>query len=102
MEEDEGGILCVAPRALGLRLRRRLAITPVVGPEAVTGSSRLKGGTATKLVLDAAFTAATVLAEAWAVSLIHRSPPHTGSAAFELVCFPKPLTGVSIHTTTIT
>jgi N-acetylmuramic acid 6-phosphate (MurNAc-6-P) etherase len=28
----------------------------------ITGSSRLKGGTATKLMLDAAFTAAVILA----------------------------------------
>jgi N-acetylmuramic acid 6-phosphate (MurNAc-6-P) etherase len=65
MEEDEGGVLCASGvnGANGLRLRRRLAITPVVGPEAITGSSRIKGGTATKLVLDAAFAAATALAE---------------------------------------
>ena len=62
MEEDEGGILCASSSGGGgMRLRRRLIITPVIGPEAVTGSSRLKGGTATKLVLDAAFTAAMVL-----------------------------------------
>jgi hypothetical protein len=124
MEEDEGGILCASARH-GMQLRRRLVINPVLGPEAITGSSRLKvgghsqcdprseseatplwclkarnirdsqakstysdtdllpgggiahcavpsltvlrcyvkGGTATKLVLDAAFTAAMVLAE---------------------------------------
>ena len=38
----------------------RLLINPILGPEAIAGSTRMKGGTATKLVLDAAFAAATV------------------------------------------
>ena len=29
---------------------------PILGPECVTGSSRMKGGTATKIILEAAFT----------------------------------------------
>jgi N-acetylmuramic acid 6-phosphate etherase len=37
-----------------------LAITPVVGPEVVTGSTRLKAGTATKLVLNMLSTGAMV------------------------------------------
>jgi N-acetylmuramic acid 6-phosphate etherase len=37
-----------------------LAITPVVGPEVVSGSTRLKAGTATKLVLNALSTGAMV------------------------------------------
>jgi N-acetylmuramic acid 6-phosphate etherase len=36
-------------------------ITPVVGPEVVSGSTRLKAGTATKLVLNMLTTAAMVL-----------------------------------------
>jgi len=35
-------------------------INPVVGPEAITGSSRLKAGTATKLVLNALTTGAMI------------------------------------------
>ena len=41
-----------------MRYRRRLALNPVLGPEAVTGSSRLKGGSATKVILDASIHAA--------------------------------------------
>jgi N-acetylmuramic acid 6-phosphate etherase len=38
-----------------------LMITPVVGPEVVTGSTRLKAGTATKMVLNMLSTGAMVL-----------------------------------------
>jgi N-acetylmuramic acid 6-phosphate etherase len=38
-----------------------LAITPVVGPEIVSGSTRLKAGTATKLVLNTLSTGAMVM-----------------------------------------
>jgi N-acetylmuramic acid 6-phosphate (MurNAc-6-P) etherase/ribosomal protein S18 acetylase RimI-like enzyme len=34
---------------------RAISITPVVGPEPITGSSRMKGGSATKAILDVAF-----------------------------------------------
>ena len=36
-------------------------ITPVVGPEVISGSTRLKAGTATKLVLNMLTTGAMVL-----------------------------------------
>ena len=36
-------------------------VNPVLGPELVAGSSRLKGGTATKIILDAAFAVAEVM-----------------------------------------
>ncbi len=39
----------------------RLAIVPVVGPEVISGSTRLKAGTATKLVLNMLTTGAMVL-----------------------------------------
>ncbi len=39
----------------------RLLITPVVGPEVVSGSTRLKAGTATKMVLNMVTTGAMVL-----------------------------------------
>jgi len=45
------------PRSL-LARRARIAIVPVTGPEAVTGSTRLKAGTAQKLVLNLLSTAA--------------------------------------------
>jgi len=38
-----------------------LAITPVVGPEVISGSTRLKAGTATKMVLNLLTTGAMVL-----------------------------------------
>jgi N-acetylmuramic acid 6-phosphate etherase len=43
-------------------LRARIVIAPQVGPEALTGSTRLKAGTATKLVLNALTTGAFTLA----------------------------------------
>jgi N-acetylmuramic acid 6-phosphate etherase len=48
-----------APEAKGM-LEADVIINPRVGPEAVTGSTRLKAGTATKLVLNALTTAAMV------------------------------------------
>lgn len=41
-------------------VRADVVICPIVGPEAVTGSTRLKAGTATKLVLNALTTAAMI------------------------------------------
>jgi N-acetylmuramic acid 6-phosphate etherase len=38
-----------------------VAIVPIVGPEVVTGSTRLKAGTATKLVLNTITTGAMIL-----------------------------------------
>ena len=42
------------------RLNVDVTINPVVGPEVVTGSTRMKAGTATKLVLNALTTAAMI------------------------------------------
>jgi N-acetylmuramic acid 6-phosphate etherase len=44
------GLSCVADSALAQAAD--IAITPVTGPEVLTGSTRLKAGTATKLVLN--------------------------------------------------
>ncbi len=44
------GLSCVPNSALALAAD--IAITPVVGPEAISGSTRMKAGTATKLVLN--------------------------------------------------
>ncbi len=53
-----GGVSCTPPEDL---LRHAdLVITPIVGPEVVAGSTRLKAGTATKLVLNTLTTAVMV------------------------------------------
>lgn len=44
--------LCCAPPANSLKVFVDVLIVPVVGPEIITGSTRLKTGTATKLVLN--------------------------------------------------
>ncbi|MBI3207933.1 MAG: N-acetylmuramic acid 6-phosphate etherase [Candidatus Solibacter usitatus] len=44
------GISCVPDSELSRRAE--IAITPVTGPEVITGSTRMKAGTATKLVLN--------------------------------------------------
>lgn len=46
------GLVCVRPSAIRLERNCALVIDPVTGPEVLTGSSRLKGGTATKMVLN--------------------------------------------------
>src|SRR5207247_1880209 len=52
------GLACVTDAALAAEAD--LMITPLVGPEILTGSTRLKAGTATKLVLNMLSTAAMV------------------------------------------
>lgn len=44
--------LCCTPPADKLKVLVDVCIAPVVGPEIITGSTRLKAGTATKLVLN--------------------------------------------------
>lgn len=46
------GIVCVEPSAVGAEGNADYLITAVTGPEVVTGSTRMKAGTATKLVLN--------------------------------------------------
>jgi N-acetylmuramic acid 6-phosphate etherase len=53
-------IACTQPPA-DLIAACDVAIVPVVGPEVVTGSTRLKAGTATKLVLNTITTGAMIL-----------------------------------------
>ncbi|MBE0534212.1 MAG: N-acetylmuramic acid 6-phosphate etherase [Phycisphaerae bacterium] len=48
-----------APEAVN-QARADIVINPVVGPEVVTGSTRMKAGTATKLVLNTLTTAAMI------------------------------------------
>ncbi|MFC6645363.1 N-acetylmuramic acid 6-phosphate etherase [Granulicella cerasi] len=52
------GVSCVEGSAIAAA--SEIAITPVVGPEVLTGSTRLKAGTATKLVLNQLSTGAMV------------------------------------------
>ena len=53
------GIACNRPSLLGERVD--LEIAPLVGPEVIAGSTRLKAGTATKMVLNMITTGAMVL-----------------------------------------
>jgi N-acetylmuramic acid 6-phosphate etherase len=52
-------LVCCNPEA-GLKSAAQLVVAPRTGPELVAGSTRLKAGTATKLVLNAISTAAMV------------------------------------------
>lgn len=54
------GILACSPPAPELVAQVDVAILPITGPEIVTGSTRLKAGTATKLVLNMITTGAMV------------------------------------------
>ncbi len=52
--------LCCVPPPAHLKACVTHFITPIVGPEIITGSTRLKAGTATKLVLNMLTTAAMI------------------------------------------
>ncbi len=54
-----GFLLCTPPPP-GLAAAHDVVIAPLTGPEVVTGSTRMKAGTATKMVLNAITTAAMV------------------------------------------
>jgi N-acetylmuramic acid 6-phosphate etherase len=54
-----GFLLCTFPSEDLLRTHD-VVIAPLVGPEVITGSTRMKAGTATKLVLNTITTAAMV------------------------------------------
>jgi N-acetylmuramic acid 6-phosphate etherase len=53
------GFITCAPQAVKY-IDAEIIINPVVGPEVVTGSTRMKAGTATKLVLNTLTTAAMI------------------------------------------
>lgn len=55
-----GFLLCTPPPA-ALLATHDVVIAPLVGPEVVTGSTRMKAGTATKLVLNTLTTTAMIL-----------------------------------------
>lgn len=46
------GVVCVSPSEVAVEGHADYLIAPVTGPEVVTGSTRMKAGTATKLVLN--------------------------------------------------
>jgi len=52
------GLACNQPSLLGERVR--IEIAPLVGPEVIAGSTRLKSGTATKMILNMITTGAMV------------------------------------------
>jgi N-acetylmuramic acid 6-phosphate etherase len=54
------GIVSCSPPPADLLLEVDVAILPIVGPEVVTGSTRMKAGTATKLVLNMLTTGAMI------------------------------------------
>ena len=54
------GIVSCSPPPGDLVKRLDVAILPIVGPEVVTGSTRMKAGTATKLVLNSITTGAMI------------------------------------------
>jgi len=54
------GIVASSPPPADLVARVDVTILPIVGPEAVTGSTRMKAGTATKLVLNTITTGAMI------------------------------------------
>jgi N-acetylmuramic acid 6-phosphate etherase len=55
-----GFLLCTYPSE-ELRKTHDVVIAPLVGPEVITGSTRMKAGTATKMVLNTITTASMVL-----------------------------------------
>jgi N-acetylmuramic acid 6-phosphate etherase len=54
------GFLLCTPPSDELRAEHDVVIAPLVGPEVITGSTRMKAGTATKLVLNTITTGAMV------------------------------------------
>ena len=54
------GFLLCTPPADALRKAHDVVIAPLTGPEVITGSTRMKAGTATKIVLNSITTAAMV------------------------------------------
>ena len=55
------GFLLCTPPSRALRDEHDVVIAPLTGPEVITGSTRMKAGTATKMVLNAITTGAMVL-----------------------------------------
>lgn len=71
------GVTCCAPSAMNESGLVDYMIAPITGPEVVTGSTRMKAGTATKLVLNTMSTAVMIKA---------------GKTFGNMVCVPCPST----------
>ncbi len=54
------GLLLCTPPSESMRAGHDVVIAPLTGPEVITGSTRMKAGTATKMVLNAITTSAMV------------------------------------------
>eukprot|EP01147_Barroeca_monosierra_P007280 gene7280-9711_t len=68
--------------------QRHFILNPIIGPEALTGSSRMKGGNATKIILDAIFLPAIkaiISKVATRPTDLHLSTPIEVIAVFERV-----------------
>jgi N-acetylmuramic acid 6-phosphate etherase len=70
------GISCTPDSELGRRAK--MAITPLPGPEVIAGSTRLKAGTATKLVLNMLTTGSFIrLGYVWGNLMVNVQPKNT-------------------------
>jgi N-acetylmuramic acid 6-phosphate etherase len=70
------GISCTPDSELSRAVQ--IAITPLPGPEVVAGSTRLKAGTATKLVLNMLTTGAFIrMGYVWGNLMVHVQPKNT-------------------------
>ncbi len=70
------GISCTPDSLLARRVR--IAITPLSGPEVIAGSTRLKAGTATKLVLNMLTTGAFIrMGYVWRNLMVNVQPKNT-------------------------
>lgn len=71
------GVACVSPSAMSHSGDVDFMISPLSGPEVVTGSTRLKAGTATKLVLNMLSTGTMI-----------RIGKTYGNLVFSILCRP--------------
>jgi N-acetylmuramic acid 6-phosphate etherase len=70
------GISCTPDSELARRVK--IAITPLTGPEVVAGSTRMKAGTATKLVLNMLSTGSFIrLGHVWGNLMVNVQPKNT-------------------------
>lgn len=76
------GIVCVQPSAVADEGNTDFLITAVTGPEAVTGSTRMKAGTATKLILNMISTGVMIrLGKTYGNLVSERKRPPSASLA---------------------
>ncbi len=75
----------VASELVSKRDARHIVLNPVIGPEPVTGSSRMKGGSTTKIMLETIF--ADAMTRVFGASLAVTSPPN--AASLNAAAFPR-------------